>query len=218
MSTTPDSEAAVRYPGGLVIGVTGGIACGKSEVGRLLARAGVYVRDADQVAHEVMSAPDGAAYAAIVERFGPDVLRDDGAIDRKALGARVFVDQAEREALNAIVHPEVRRIWRAWAAQVVRENQVAAIIVPLLYEVRAEGDMDVVLCVSASPTRVAQRLAKRGLTSDEMKQRIAAQWPLKEKEQRADYVVRNNGTRDELAQATREVLQRILAKEQNTHG
>ena len=210
-------EPALQAPGGLAIGVTGGIGCGKSAVGRILAEAGVQVRDADQIAHQVI-APDGAAYAAVRERFGASICTADGHIDRRALGERVFADQAEREALNRIVHPFVRRIWRGWMTSVLQADGVAAIVVPLLFEVKADKDVQVVIGVVASPDAIYERLAKRGLSREQADQRIAAQMAVDEKMRRSDYVIENKGTLQDLENATRAVLHTILEKERDRHG
>ena len=211
------SETPRLMPGGCLIGITGGIACGKSEVGRIWSDAGVVVRDADAMAHEAI-APGGPAHDEVVARFGRDILREDGEVNRAALGERVFAHPAEREALNAIVHPHVRKAWRRWAREMREENRVAAIIIPLLFEVGAESDVDTVLCVAASEDRVLERMARRGLTEDQARRRLAAQWPLAEKMRRADYNIENNDTKDVLKQRALHIVQTILNKETNRHA
>ncbi len=211
------SETPRLMPGGCLIGITGGIACGKSEVGRILSEAGVAVRDTDAMAHEAI-APGGMAHDDVVARFGKAILREDGEVNRTALGERVFANPSEREALNAIVHPHVREAWRRWAQEMREENRVAAIIIPLLFEVGAESDVDAVLCVAASEDRVLERMARRGLTEEQARRRLAAQWPLAEKMRRADYSIENNDTMETLKQRTLRIVQTILNKEIDRHA
>lgn len=201
-----------RAPGGRVIGITGGIACGKSEVGRILERAGVAVLDTDRVAHEAM-APGQEAYRRVVDYFGPAVVAEDGTIDRGRLGDRVFADPGARQALNERVHPEVRRRWRDWVARMRAENRVAAVIIPLLYEVGADTGWDAVICVASEDRVARERLMKRGLSEEQIRQRWASQMSIGEKMRKADYVIENNGTIRELETRTLEVLQQISSKE-----
>jgi dephospho-CoA kinase len=215
LSTISNSLPPVS--GGCVIGVTGGIACGKSEVGRILAGAGVVVRDADAIAHGVME-PGGAAYEAVRAHFGPEVLLADGRFDRRRLGARVFSDPAALADLNRLVHPEVRRIWRDWLSAQRAENAWAALIVPLLFEVGAEQEMDVVIGVVAPEDRVQARLQQRGFGPLDAARRIAAQWPVAEKLRRADHVIDNTGSLEDLERRTLDVLQSIVTKERAHHG
>ncbi len=204
-------------PGGRLIGITGGIACGKSEVGRILAEAGVDVQDSDAMAHEAI-ARGGPAYDEVIRRFGRTIVGPDEEIDRAILGERVFADPAERAALNALVHPHVRRAWRTWADEVRASGRMGAVLIPLLFEVGAEKDVDEVWCVAASEDLVVTRLARRGLTEEQTRKRIAAQMPLKEKMRRADVVIENNGSLEELKEETLQKLQTILSKEIKEHG
>ena len=215
LSTTSNSLPPVS--GGCVIGVTGGIACGKSEVGRILAEAGVAVRDADAIAHDVM-APDGAAYEAVCARFGREILRADGHIDRRRLGARVFSDPAALADLNRLVHPAVRKIWRDWLSAQRAGSAWSALIVPLLFEVGAEQEMDVVIGVVAPEARVRERLQRRGLSPLDAARRIAAQWPVAEKMRRADVVIENAGSLEDLERRTLDVLNTMVKKERAHHG
>lgn len=200
------------------IGITGGIACGKSTVGRILREAGVPVCETDEVAHAVMQ-PGGPAYGGVVDRFGPGICRPDGTIDRRLLGVRVFAAEGERQALNALVHPHVRRTWLEWvAARQSGASSWVAVIIPLLYEVGAERDVDVVWCVAAPPEEVAERLRQRGLNPREMAQRLAAQWPLQAKRDRADYVIENTGSEADLRAQVRTALHRLEQNERKQNG
>lgn len=211
-------EDAAPQPGrGCVVGITGGIACGKSEVGRCLQGLGWDVVDTDVLAHAAME-PGMSAYAAIVKTFGPDILNEKGRIDRPRLGERVFSNAEERKRLNQIVHPEVRAAWHPWAQQ-VRAGQVpGAVIIPLLYEVGAESEVDRVVCVAASAAVVMNRLRERGLNERQSRERMASQWPMEEKRRRADYVIENDGTLTELQCAVTEIATAILRKEEEKNG
>lgn len=175
-----------------LIGLTGNIATGKSAVARMLAGLGATVIDADRVAHEVME-PGGAAYAAVVDAFGPEVLNPGGAVDRRRLGDIVFRDPAALARLEAAVHPAVllevgRRIAEAEADVVV----VEAI---KLIEAGMHRAYDALWVVTA-PRRVQiERLVReRGMTHDEAALRVDAQLPQEEKAALADRVLVNDGT------------------------
>ncbi len=200
-----------EWPGGLVIGVTGGIASGKSEVGRILTDNGVDVCDTDAVAHAMIE-PTGPAYDDVIRQFGRDIVGGDGHIDRGRLGERVFGDATERERLNRIVHPHVRRAWTAWVARTRERNRVGALLIPLLFEVGAEKDVDTVWCVTAPEEQIYERLAQRGLTREQARARIASQMPLAEKVRRADYVLENNDTRKTLKEETQKLLETVLGR------
>ena len=190
----------------LRVGLTGGIACGKSLAGAALRVLNVPVCDADDLAREAV-APGEAAYKAIVERFGPAYLAEDGTLDRAALGRRVFSDEAQRAALNAIVHPEVMRRLAAWL-KAQASAPMAVGIVPLLYEIGDEGRWDRVVCVAAPTGEQRRRLRARGLSEAEALARIEAQWPLAVKMERADCVLFNNGAPEWLERQVVEMWKR----------
>jgi dephospho-CoA kinase len=181
----------------LKIGLTGGIGSGKSTVAALLAARGAQVVDADAIAREVVE-PGTPGLAAVVAEFGPGVLTADGALDRPALAALVFGDQAARARLDAVVHPLVR----ARAAELVAAAPSDAVVVqdvPLLVETGQAGSYDLVLVVETEPgTRVA-RLERRGLTADDARARIAAQATDEQRRAVADVVLDNSGTPEQLA-------------------
>lgn len=196
--------------------MTGGLACGKSEVGRILRRAGVPVVDADLVAHDVMR-PGRPVYRAVVRRFGRGIVRSSGAIDRAELGRVVFADPAARMDLNALVHPAVRRARERWMRDALRRKPVVAAIVPLLFETGAGDAFDAVICVAAPRREAMKRLRARGLTAAEAAQRVRAQMPLRRKRRLADRVIENDGTLADLARATRRVLASVLEEEKRSH-
>lgn len=180
--------------GALRVAVTGGIGSGKSTVSRMLAERGAHVVDADAISREVV-APGTAGLAAVVQRFGREILQPDGTLDRAALAAVVFADPAARSALNAIVHPLVRELSEQRLAA-VPAGRVALYDVPLLAEVGPGGrpGFDVVIVVQAAPdVRVARLVQHRGMTAADARARIAAQADDASRTGLADVVVDNNG-------------------------
>ncbi len=195
----------------LVLGITGGIACGKSAAGQILKKMDFSVCDADCVAHRLMK-KGTAVYRQVVNHFGTRILLDNGEIGRPILGSIVFGNPAERTVLDGLVHPAVEEELRSWMAEKRKQEQDAAVLLPLLFESGMESlDWDAVLCVSSSAEQVFQRLEKRGLDRGEAELRVAAQMPLKEKERRADWVVPNFGTLKELGQSLQEIVSEIRA-------
>jgi dephospho-CoA kinase len=174
--------------------LTGGIATGKSHcLGRFAAR-GVPVIDADQLAREAV-APGTPGLRAVAERFGSHLIKPDGTLDRAALGGIVFSDRGARAALEAIIHPEVRRRIREWFAQLPHETRLAIADIPLLFETGQEHDFDrVIVCVCDPFEQVRRVMARDGLSEEDARKRLAAQWPIDEKAARAHYVIRTDGT------------------------
>ncbi len=196
----------------LHIGLTGNIASGKSTVTALFRRWGATIIDADQLAREAQR-PGTAVFAAIVERFGQGVIGPDGELDRAALRARVMADPAELAALNAIVHPEVRR--RAAALVEAAERAGTHIVVsaiPLLFETDSPDRFDAVVLVDAPPVLRRKRLIRdRGLSADEADGMMAAQMPAAEKRPRSTYVIDNDGDLARLERCARHVWRQLNA-------
>jgi len=183
-----------------VIGLTGGIATGKTTFAAALRARGVPVVDADVLARAVVE-PGTPALAEIVRTFGPEVLAGDGTLDRKRLGARIFADPAARRKLEAITHPAIRE---AMIAETVRldaaGHDLAFYDAPLLFEVGLDQAMDSVVVVYAPRTAQLARLSARdGVSPADAQARLAAQWPIDEKAARADFVVDNTGGTGDLA-------------------
>lgn len=178
----------------MIIGLTGGIATGKSTVARLLEERGFHVIDADQVARDVVK-PGEAALNDIVHHFGDEMLRDDGRLDRKRLGKRIFGDEEARKKLEAILHPRIReRMLEAIQKALKNQHDPVIVDVPLLFETGWDRLTDAIIVVMAPPDVQLKRLmARDALTEEEARQRIQAQWPLEEKVKRADWVIDNRG-------------------------
>jgi dephospho-CoA kinase len=150
--------------------------------------------DADILARAAVT-PGSAGFAAVVARFGPRILTADGSIDRPALGAIVFADRAARTALEAIIHPEVRRRIGDWFANLPSGTRLAMADIPLLFETGQEHDFDRVIVAACDPREQLRRLVVRDGLSEEMARlRLAAQWPIAEKVARAHHVIRTDGT------------------------
>ncbi len=185
-----------------IIGLTGGIASGKSTVARLLRQWGHPVVDADQLARAIVE-PGQPAFLDIVDFFGADVLQSDGHLDRKALGALVFGSPENRQKLNEFTHPRVAQLAQE-TLQECREQGVTRLVyeVPLLFEVGLDKSVDASLLVAVSAEVQLQRLMQRDQSSaDAARQRIASQMPLEDKLQRADYTLWNNDSPQQLEQA-----------------
>ncbi len=190
---------------GIIIGITGGIACGKTTVSEILAEKGAIPINADEIGHQLLKA-DSPVIDELVKAFGAAILEASGDVSREKLGAVVFSDKAAREQLNAILHPLIIRSSRARARQIVTENPstIALLDAPLLIEAGAYDTVDLIVVVTASPETQLRRTLERShaqgrlLTESEVQSRIDAQMPLAEKVNYADIVIENDGTLAEL--------------------
>jgi dephospho-CoA kinase len=198
----------------LRVGLTGGIACGKTRVRRRLEEAGLHTLDLDEVAHR-LSAPGGAARDAIVAAFGTEVLLPDGSIDRRKLGAIVFADETARAALNEIVHPLVREEEARWAASFASEKDAVLVTdAALLVEAGMHLRFDRLVVVHCDPEEQVRRLVARdGVTEEAARARLRAQMPVAEKRRFGHYEVDTSGGLDDtdaaafgLAEALRAVV------------
>jgi dephospho-CoA kinase len=190
----------------LNVGLTGGIACGKSTVAGMFRQRGALLIDFDELAHAVQE-PDRPAWREIVRRFGPEILKADRTIDRRKLGEIVFADREKLDLLNRLVHPAVFEEWQRRIGE-IRGAQPDAVVlsdVPLLIEAGLQPLFDLVLLVYAPPEEQLRRLMLRsGLSREEALQRLASQLPIGEKIPRADIVIPNGGS----LEATREAVER----------
>jgi len=196
----------------LLVGLTGGIATGKSTVTALLAGPSVRVVDADALAREVVE-PGTPAHAQIVAEFGPDVLQLDGRLDRARLGSIVFPDPARRRRLEAITHPAIRARFEGIMADLERQGFDGLLIwdAALLVESGGHKKMDKVVVVTADPaTQLRRLMARDRCTEEAARARTASQMPLAEKTRAGDYVIDNSGTREETARRVREVHAALL--------
>ena len=185
-----------------VIGLTGGIASGKSLVSRQLAERGAVVIDADKVAHEAYR-QGTETFQAVVDAFGSDVVGADGEVDRKALGAKVFADPEARQRLEAIVWPAMRRMMEERLAELRgQDTDVAVLEAALLIEADWLPLADEVWLVTASPETARRRLMERnGLTAEAAEARLRAQLTNEKRRSYADVVIENDGSLEELRRA-----------------
>ena len=181
------------------IGLTGNIASGKSEIAKMLADRGATVIDADLLAREAVE-PETQALRDIVKRWGKDVLNKDGSLDRAALRRIVFADQSELDALNRIVHPGVTRLRdREIANARERGDPIVICVIPLLFERNIVDEFDAIVLVdSPRPLRLERLVATRGMEATDAMNMIASQMPAELKRARADYVIENNGSLQDL--------------------
>ncbi len=188
----------------LRVGLTGGIGSGKSAVADLLAGNGAVVIDADQLARAAV-APGTPGLAAVVAGFGEGVLTPNGELDRAALGEIVFADAAARARLNAIVHPEVRRLAAA-QEELAPSDAVVVHVIPLLVETGQQGAFDAVVVVDVDPAIQLDRIQRRdGLTADQARARMNAQADRATRLAAADFVIDNSGSPDDLAARVEEL-------------
>ena len=193
------------------IAVTGGIACGKSTVARMLERRGGEILDTDDVAHR-LEGPGGAAVPAIAAAFGQEVVAADGSVDRRRLGRIVFSDEAALARLNAILHPLIAQEVSAWLDRDT-SAPFRAVLVPLLYEAGFDTATawDGVLAVVCSEEEQVRRLKGRGFDEKEARERMAAQMPCAEKAARADCAIWNDADFRVLEGEVDKALRRLLA-------
>ena len=181
----------------ILVGLTGGIGSGKSTVADLLRDRGAVVLDADDFARAAVVA-GSEGLRKVIERFGPEVLGPDGELDRRKLASIVFTDPAALSDLEAIVHPEVRRMFADGIQENLDSQGIVVLVNPLLIEMGTHRDCDIVVVVSTSiETQIARSVA-RGMEESDVRARIAAQLPLAERAQAADVLIDNEGTVEEL--------------------
>lgn len=197
----------------MIIGLTGGIASGKSTAARYLAELGAFVIDADKLGHQVYE-PDTPGHRAVVAAFGDDILAEDGTINRRALGAKVFGKPDELKRLTDIAWPEIRRMGEAQIATAKAENATRPVIVEaaVLFEAGWESLGDEVWVVIADPAKAVARAVERdGFDESEVKKRLDAQLSNEERSARANVVIENNTSLEALTRQLDEHYQRISA-------
>jgi dephospho-CoA kinase len=190
-SFLPQRSGTVLFCGMILVGLTGGVACGKSSVARLFQDCGAILIDADILARTVVE-PGTPAFKAIVKSFGKKILLKDGALNREALGKIVFASPAKLKKLSAIVHPRVAREQAKMTRAIVEQEPQAVVIydAPVLIEAGAHKRMDKMLVVSADePTQIKRLCTRNRLSKTEALRRIKSQMPLEKKIKLADYVI-----------------------------
>lgn len=196
-----------------VFALTGGIGSGKSTVAARLRARGLPVVNADELAREVVE-PGKPALAELARSFGPEILRSDGTLDRKALARKAFGDPAARARLEAITHPHIRALAKQrFDAIAARGEPLACYEVPLLFEAGLEHQYSPIVVVSAGEALQVERAARRDqLDPEDVLARIRAQLPLSEKVERADYVIDNSAAVEDTLAQTDRVLEAICER------
>jgi dephospho-CoA kinase len=191
----------------LKVGLTGGLACGKTFVGEALAALGCHVLQADQLGHQVLL-PGGEAYAPVVREFGPGILAENGDIDRRALAEQVFSSSERLALLNSLVHPPVLRQEDAWLDRVAAcdPRGIAVIEAAILIEIGVHRRFDKLIVVVCEEEQQIERSMKRdGVERERVRTRLSRQMPLSEKRKFADFIVDTSGTKEETLRQARAV-------------
>ena len=179
-----------------VCGLTGGVGMGKSTAAQFLRARGAQVVDTDELARQLVQ-PGQPALAEIQAEFGKAIIASNGRLRREELARIVFADAAARKKLETILHPRIRERWLAQIEVWRRENRaLAVVVIPLLFETQAESSFNKIICVACSAATQRERLLARGWTPEQIRQRLAAQWPVEQKISRADFVVWTDGALD----------------------
>lgn len=195
----------------LIVGLTGGVASGKTTVSQVLKEEGAYIIDADQMARE-LARPHTPAWKQLVRTFGKGILCKDGSIHRKKLADIVFTDLRQRKLLNQILHPRIRKEMERRAKEIGRKDPEAIVVVdaPLLVELGEHRKMDKVIVVTSTQKLQIERLKKRdGINREAALKIFSSQMPVEEKAKFADFVIRNEGSLRETRKKTREVFREL---------
>lgn len=187
----------------MLVGLTGGIGGGKSTVLEFFKRQGAFVQDADALVKEALSEKHGPVLKKIRRAFGPGYFAKNGGLDRAKMAGLVFRDKAARRVLERIVHPEVRRRMRANLSR--RKGTIAVCDIPLLFESGWTGDFDAIVVVDAPKAVRLRRLLKKGFSKKDVAARMRSQWPMAKKKARADFLIKNEGSK----MNTKKQVQRI---------
>jgi dephospho-CoA kinase len=189
-----------------VCGLTGGVGMGKSTAAEFLRARGAQVVDTDELARQFVQTGQ-PALAEIQAEFGKKVIAPDGRLRREELARIVFADAAARQKLENILHPRIRERWLAQVEIWRTENRaLAVVVIPLLFETRAESHFNKIICVACSAASQRERLLARRWTPEQIRQRLDAQWPVEQKISRADFVVWTDGELDNHAKQIERIL------------
>lgn len=196
----------------MILGITGGIASGKSTVTEMFRELGAEVVSADQLAREAVQ-PGTAALDQLVARFGRDILGPDGRLDRPRLAGIVFADSEARAALNRITHPAIAALAERRLSEIAEDADLIVYEAPLLFEAGAESRVDAILVVQVEEKEQMRRLRERdGLDAAGAAARIAAQMPQAEKIARADFVIDNSGPLERTEERVREIYRDLIER------
>jgi len=194
----------------LRVGLTGGIACGKSTVSQILRDRDVPVLAADPLGHELLE-PGQPAYDEVVREFGREILGEGGKVDRGKLGTIVFADPVKRAKLNWILHPKILEVIRQWFKALDRPGgpEFAMLEAALIYEAAVHKELDRVVVCWCTPEQQMERLLTRGLTEEQARRRILAQMPVDEKKRLADEVIDCSGSLDDTERQVAHLIEKL---------
>ena len=195
----------------LIVGLTGGVASGKSVVSRILKEEGAYLIDADQIARELVQ-PRTSAWEELVKVFGKEILQKDGSIHRKQLAAKVFSDPKQRDLLNRTLHPRIKEEMGRRLKAIGQKDPEAIVVIdaPLLIETGDHREMDkVIVVISTEAQQIARLREREGMDQEEARRIMASQIATEEKVKVADFVIRNEGSLEETERRAREVFQEL---------
>ncbi len=195
----------------LIVGLTGGVASGKTVVSQVLKEEGVYIIDADQIAKELVQ-PHKPAWNELIRAFGKEILQEDGSIHRKKLADKVFANPKQRKILNQILHPRIKEEMDRRTKEIGQKDPRAIVVMdaPLLVELGEHHEMNKLIVVTTTQTQQIERLKDRDGTNPEEALRIlSSQMPVEEKAKLADFVIRNEGSLEETRKRAREVLKEL---------
>jgi dephospho-CoA kinase len=195
----------------LIVGLTGGVASGKTDISQILKEEGAYLIDADQIARELVQ-PHTATWNELIKVFGKEILQEDGSIHRKRLAAKVFSDPEQRNLLNQILHPRIKTEMNKRVKEIGQKDPNAIVVIDaaLLIELGDHREMDKVIVVTSTEKQQIERLKKRdGVDQEEAQKILSSQMPLDEKMKVADFVIRNEGSFEETRRRVKEVFQKL---------
>jgi dephospho-CoA kinase len=195
----------------LIIGLTGGVASGKTAVSQILREEGAYLIDADQIARELVQ-PHTPAWNELKKAFGKDILNEDESVHRKRLAEKIYSGPKQRDLLNRILHPRIKAEMGRRMREIGRKDPEAIVVIDaaLIIELGDHREMDKVIVVTSTETQQIQRLRDRnGMTPEEARRIISSQMDLEEKLKVADFVIRNDGSFEETKKKVKEVFQEL---------
>ncbi len=198
-----------------ILGITGGLATGKSSVAQMFGKLGAKVVSADKIAHALLK-PRGVYFKKILKEFGQEILQN-GEIDRKKLADIVFKDRKKLKRLESILHPQVRRVMEKeiQAYRKIKSEGVVVLDVPLLFEAGLDKDVNYAIVVKASRKEQLKRAQKLSLDKNKALERIRAQWPLGAKLRLADIVINNEGSKKKTEKEVKKIWQKLQLKINN---
>jgi dephospho-CoA kinase len=195
----------------LIVGLTGGVASGKTAISQVLKEEGAYIIDADQIARELVQ-PHKPAWNELIRAFGKEILQEDGSIHRKKLADKVFADPKKRKLLNQILHPRIKEEMGRRTKEIGQKDPEAIVVIdaPLIVELGDHREMDKLIVVASTQTQQIERLKERdGIGPEEALRILSSQMPVEEKVNLADFVIRNEGSLEKMKKRAKGVFKEL---------